>query len=82
MSERDRALRTLFQVIVSGGFTGAFDKWVVNLDPGLQALAALVLLYVVSYSQNWLEERGLVPTMLKANKSPETISMRDVRKAM
>ena len=82
MSERDRALRTLFQVIVSAGFAEGINQLIIGLDPSVQILGTIALTYVVSFAQNWLEERGKMPTVLKGKKSPVTISMRDVRRGI
>lgn len=72
MSESERALRTLFQVIVSATFTQAVNALVVDLDPRAQIIATVLLAYLVSYAQNWLEERGYIQPMLKGEDGRES----------
>ena len=67
MGERERALRTLMQVIVSAGFTEGISQLIGGLDPSLKIIGTILLAYVVSYAHNWLEERGKVPTILKGS---------------
>jgi hypothetical protein len=65
MTEWQRALRTLMQVLVSTAFVSAVNAWIVTLDPQWQALAVVGLTTVTSYAQNWLEDHGYVRPVLK-----------------
>ena len=73
MDERQRALRTLMQVVVSAGFAEGINQLIVDLNPSVQIVATIGLAYVVSYAQNWLEERGKIPTILKPVPAPIVI---------
>jgi hypothetical protein len=65
MNERERALRTLMQVMVSAGFAEAVNAWVVSLDPSWRLSVMVLMTFVVSYAQNWLEDHGYVRPVLK-----------------
>ena len=63
-----RAVRTLFQFVVSGGLTALITLMVDALADNLVAVAAVQAtnLLLVTFAQNWLEDNGSVPALLKA----------------
>jgi hypothetical protein len=65
-----RALRTLAQFVVAGGFTEAINAFLVDLDPAQKMAILAVLQLVVSFAQNYLEDIGAIPAALKAPPSP------------
>ena len=61
-----RALRTLFQFIVAGGFTEVINQFVVDLDGTQKLLVLAVSQLVVTFAQNYLEDNTSTPALLKA----------------
>ncbi len=60
-----RTLRTIIQVIASGGLTGIVALITDGLSPFLAAGVLAVSQVVVTYSQNVLEERDIIPSVFK-----------------
>lgn len=70
MTEKQRALRTLMQFVIAGGFAAVIDELAAlvtgeSLGPLFVAVLLAVNVYGVSYAQNWLEERGAIPAIAK-----------------
>lgn len=61
-----RFLRTVIQLIASGGLTAIVDAVVGGLSPAMIALVLAVWQAVVTYCHNWLEDNTRFPAMLKA----------------
>lgn len=61
-----RALRTLFQFIAAGGLTALIDEVAADLSGSAQAAVFMLAALLVTYAQNELEDRGLVPAVGKA----------------
>ncbi len=66
---RRRSFRTLIQVGIAAGVAEPLDS---RLDPTEETGLVLIPLFAwaVAYVQNWLEDRGLIPALLKAPPSP------------
>ncbi|MDP9472118.1 MAG: hypothetical protein M3Q71_15860 [Chloroflexota bacterium] len=64
-----RALRTLAQFVVAGGFTAMVDAYIVGLDTGEKATVLAVAQLVVTFAQNYLEDLGSIPAIGKAKAS-------------
>lgn len=62
-----RATRTLMQLIAGGGITVLVDATIGELASQPIAVAAVMVAatYVVSFAQNWLEDHGKIPAVLK-----------------
>lgn len=76
MSERQRALRTLMQFVFAGGLVAILDELAklvtgTSLGPLLMVCLTAVNVYAVSYAQNWLEERGVIPAVLKGGSAQD-----------
>lgn len=61
-----RAIRTLLQLIASGGLTVLVGEFVDGLTPRQAALTLAAWQVVVTYLQNVLEDKGTIPSLLKA----------------
>ncbi len=61
-----RALRTLLQFIVAGGFTEVISTFVVDLDATQKLLVLALTQLVVTFAQNYLEDNTNAPAILKA----------------
>jgi len=59
-----KAVRTVVQVVASGGLTAAVDAVAGGLDPNTRVMVAAVWLVVVTFCQNALETRGTIPALL------------------
>lgn len=64
-----RALRTLMQLVASGGLTALVDKLVGGMDPAYVAIVMAVWQVAVTFAHNWLEDNTAFPTVLKASSS-------------
>ncbi len=64
-----RALRTLAQFIVAGGFTQVIDAYVTDLDGVNKLLVLAGVQLVVTFSQNYLEDHTAFPAVLKSHAS-------------
>ncbi len=64
-----RALRTLAQFVVAGGFTAMIDAYIVNLGTGEQATVLALSQLVITFAQNYLEDLGAIPSVGKAKAS-------------
>jgi hypothetical protein len=62
---RNRAIRTAAQFVVSGAFMEVINALIVPLDPTAQLLLTGVLQLAVSYAHNYLEDKGVIPTVGK-----------------
>ncbi len=62
----NRVLRTVLQLIVAGGLTGVVNALASGLDPAWIALVLAGWQAVVTAAQNYLEEKGAIPTVLKS----------------
>lgn len=60
-----RALRTAGQLVASGGLTLLVDKFAGGLDPEVAVLVLAGWQVVVTYLHNLLEDKGVVPPVLK-----------------
>lgn len=60
-----RALRTAGQLVASGALTALVDKLAGGLDPQVAALVLAGWQVVVTYVHNALEDKDVVPTVLK-----------------
>lgn len=64
-----RALRTLFQFIVAGGLTTLVNELSNGLTDTNKALVQMLAMLLVTFCQNWLEDNGTIPAVLKAQAS-------------
>lgn len=62
-----RGIRTLIQLVASGGLTALVDKLAGGLDPSYVALVLSGWQVVVTLAQNWLEDNTAFPAVLKKN---------------
>lgn len=69
MTERERAMRTLFQLVVAGAFTQLIASATNGIDPTARMAVLALMTVLTSYCQNWLEERGAIPAMMKAQRT-------------
>ncbi len=60
-----RVIRTLLQLLAAGGFTALFTALTDMVDPNYQALVLAIFTLLVTFSQNWLEDTGKIPSFLK-----------------
>lgn len=60
-----RVVRTILQLIVAGGLTTLVNTLVNGLDPTYMALVLAGWQAIVTAAQNYLEETGVIPTVLK-----------------
>ena len=66
-----RVVRTLLQMLAGGAFAQIFVS-VTDLVPlQYQVLLAGVFTLLVTFAQNWLEDEGIVPKLLK----PEPVTV-------
>ena len=77
MTERERALRTLMQFVLAGGLTAILNAASPGLGPSTLAVVTGAVLYATTYAQNWLEDRGLVPALLKTPPTPPSAPTQD-----
>jgi hypothetical protein len=55
------------QVLISAVFADAVNQWFLGLGASGQAVGTVLLTFAVSYAHNWLEDHGIVPTVLKGS---------------
>ncbi len=65
MTPVQRALRTVLQLIAAGGLTALVNTLAGGLSPSVAALILMAWGVVVSFAQNYLEDKGAVPAILK-----------------
>lgn len=61
----NRTIRTILQVVASGGLTAMVATVADGLSPVVSALVLAVWMIVVTFAQNALEEKEIVPTFFK-----------------
>lgn len=59
-----KALRTLVQMIVSGGLTALVNTLASGLEPTTKLMVAAGWMFIVTFAQNNLETAGAIPTLL------------------
>lgn len=59
-----KAIRTLVQIIASGGLTAAVDVLAGGLSPNAKVLVGAAWLVVTAFAQNALESNGTIPALL------------------
>lgn len=70
-----RSLRTLFQVVLgqiaAGGLTTIWNDYLSHhhVDPTITLIVGFILAALISYAQNEMEDRGTIPSVLKAKAS-------------
>lgn len=62
-----RALRTLLQLLAGGGFAALFSALIDMTDVRYQALLAGFFVVLVAFAQNYLEDEGLIPAVMKGS---------------
>lgn len=65
-----RAIRTLLQLIASGGLTALVDSFAGGLSPESATLLLMINTVLVTFLQNYLEDNTSFPAILKAPASP------------
>ncbi len=59
-----RAVRTLAQMLVGGGFAALFTQIVKDVPPQYGVYLSIFFTLLVSFVQNVLEDKGAIPTIL------------------
>jgi hypothetical protein len=59
-----KAIRTLLQVIASGGLTALVSAIAGGIEPATAAIFMAAWTVIVTYTQNALEGTGTIPTLL------------------
>lgn len=62
-----RVLRTIIQLIASGALTALFEQIAKDVPPAYTPYVLLVSMLVVTICQNYLEQAGVIPPILKGN---------------
>lgn len=65
-----RFLRTVIQFVAGGGLTIAIDQIVKDLDPKYVPYVLVGSVLLVNICQNFAEEMGWIPTILKPASPP------------
>lgn len=60
----NKAIRTVFQLLVSGGFTVMVNEFASGLSPGGKLGVAGGFLVLTTFAQNSLETAGTIPVLL------------------
>lgn len=60
-----RALRTILQLVASGGLTALVNAIAGGLSPATSVLVLALFQVIVTYAQNFLEDNTSFPTILK-----------------
>jgi hypothetical protein len=60
-----RAARTIIQLIAAGGLTALTDQIASDLPANYAVYFMILYTAVVSWSQNYLESKEVIPTILK-----------------
>ena len=60
-----RIIRTALQIGAAGGFTALITEWAKLVPPQYAPMILAGSLILVSFSQNLLEDKGVVPALLK-----------------
>lgn len=62
-----KAIRTIVQVVASGGLTLAVDQFSGGLSPATRTYVGAAWLIIVVFAQNFLETGGTIKTLLPAS---------------
>lgn len=65
MEVRQRAIRTLLQLVAAGGLTALTDQIASDLPSSYAPYFVIVYTFIVSWAQNYLESKDVIPTILK-----------------
>jgi hypothetical protein len=61
------------QFIVAGGLTAVVNALTTDLSPEALGILTGAVLFATTYAQNWLEDRGYVPAILKPTPTESTL---------
>jgi hypothetical protein len=69
-----RVLRTFLQLLAAGGFTLLFEQIARDVPPSYTPYVLIFATLAVTAAQNWAEQEGIIPTILKpAGSRSETV---------
>lgn len=64
-----RAVRTLLQLLAGGAFTALFDQVATDVPAAYTPYVVIASTLLVTTAQNYLEDAGKIPALLKAEPS-------------
>ena len=64
-----RGVRTIIQLIAGGGLTALFQQVATDLDAQYTAYVLMLSTFLVTVAQNYCEDQGWIPAVLKSKPS-------------